>query len=188
MNIIDLYQNNKTVFTRDELSQLFPTDSVAKINSAIYYAVKTGKILRLRRGIYGKSEYSTHELANKLYTPSYVSLETILNDHGVIFQSSNAIQSVSYLTRTTIVNGVNLVYRKIDYPVLINPIGIETKNNASSASLERAFLDAMMIFKDYHFDNLRPIDWDKVATLLPIYNSKILTKRVLALQGGLSGE
>lgn len=35
------------------------------------------------------------------------------------------------------------------------------------------------IFKDYYFDNLDPIDWDKVYEILPIYgDNKAMKKRV----------
>ena len=46
------------------------------------------------------------------------------------------------------------------------------------ASKERAFLDIMYINKDYYFDNLIGIDWDKVFKILPIYNNKRMTKKI----------
>ena len=46
------------------------------------------------------------------------------------------------------------------------------------ATLERAFLDAVYLYKNYHFDNLGTIDWEKVAELKKIYKSKAFEKRV----------
>ena len=37
------------------------------------------------------------------------------------------------------------------------------------ASKERAFLDMLYLYKEYHFDNLESINWEKVAEILPIY-------------------
>jgi hypothetical protein len=55
-----------------------------------------------------------------------------------------------------------------DY-VLTNTIGIEHKDGIATASKERAFLDRVYVTKDYHFDNLRSLDWNKVMEILPIY-------------------
>jgi len=44
--------------------------------------------------------------------------------------------------------------------------------------LERAFLDTLYLYKNYHFDNLSPINWKKVFEILPIYRNKALEKRV----------
>lgn len=182
MNIIDIYQANQTVFTIQELSQLFPDDSPAQLNNALHYAVKTDKLKRIRRGIYAKSNYSMSELANSLFIPSYVSLETILRAHGVVFQADSSIQSVSYLSRTVVIEGQKLSYRKLKYSILSNPLGLVVVGHETKASLERAFLDSLMVFKNYHFDNLAPINWDIVDTLLPIYQSQILSKKVAQLR------
>ncbi len=49
----------------------------------------------------------------------------------------------------------------------------------SIASPERAFLDILYRTKQYHFDNLEPLDWVKVYELLPIYGeNKSMRKRV----------
>ena len=62
--------------------------------------------------------------------------------------------------------------------ILMNRLGIEEKTGYFIATQERALLDAIYIYKDYHFDNLSPIDWGKVRTLQAIYKSKIFEKRV----------
>ena len=49
------------------------------------------------------------------------------------------------------------------------------------ASPERAYLDMLYLHKDYYFDNLRPLDWNKVAEILPIYQNKRM-ERVVAEQ------
>ena len=47
--------------------------------------------------------------------------------------------------------------------------GIDYRENYNIASLERAFLDVVYLHKNYHFDNLSVLDWDKVYEILPIY-------------------
>ena len=62
--------------------------------------------------------------------------------------------------------------------MLTNPRGIVHDTTYDKASTERAFLDAVYLYKNYHFDNLTHVDFDKVFQFLPIYRSKIMVKRV----------
>lgn len=77
------------------------------------YFAKSGSIKKLSRGVYAKDHYDVLELANKLYAPSYISLETVLQKAGVIFQYYESIFAVSYLTRTVEVSGHTIEYRRI---------------------------------------------------------------------------
>jgi hypothetical protein len=46
------------------------------------------------------------------------------------------------------------------------------------ASAERAFLDIIYLNKNYYFDNLSNLNWDKVFEILPIYQNKNMIKMV----------
>lgn len=188
MDILKIYTNPDTVFTRGSLAQLYPRTTPKQLTNALTYAVKAGKLLKLRRGVYAKSPYNPQELAVKLYPPSYISLETILRNHGVIFQTSGTIQCVSYLTRSLTVDGHLIEYRKMRDHILTSQSGLISLGSVTAAGPERALLDAVFIFHDYHFDNLRPINWDIVHTLLPIYNSKVLTSRAGKLEKEAANE
>jgi len=177
--ISKILRSNNTVFTFKDISLLWnDTDKKATI-SAINYYVKTGNLHRIRRGIYAKDKnYNKLELATKIYTPSYVSFETVLTKAGVVFQYYSQIFVASYLTREITADGQKYSYKKIKDIILTNPSGIENKENYSIASLERAFLDILYLYKDYHFDNLSPLNWDKVFEILPIYDNKRMEKKV----------
>lgn len=176
--ILKLYSRPETVFTIDEISQLFPEITYKRLKDRLYHFATAGKLKRLHHGIYAKIEYNPLELANKLYKPSYISLETVLARGGVTFQYYETIFVVSYLTRTVKINNTNIQYRQIKGEVLTNLQGIEHKDGYFIASLERAFLDAVYIYKDYHFDNLGTINWEKVMELKKIYKNKVFEKRV----------
>ena len=176
--LLEIYKKQQTVFTFGEIALLFPQISYQNLKRKISYYVKTGKILKLRKGIYGKENFHPFELANKIYTPSYISFETVLRKEGIIFQENSAIFVASYLTRRVECAGVEIFYRKIKDEILTNPNGIEKKENYFIASKERAFLDAVFVYKNYYFDNLGKLDWRVVFELLKIYKSKILEKRV----------
>lgn len=176
--ILTLYSKPQTVFTLDEISLYFPKIPYENLRSRIRYFTNAGKLQRLHHGVYAKNEYNPLELANKLYKPSYISLETVLAKGGVIFQYYETIFAVSYLTRTVTLNETKIQYRQIKRSVLTNLIGIEQKTGYFIATLERAFLDAIFIYKNYHFDNLETIDWEKVKELKKVYKSKAFEKRV----------
>jgi len=176
--ILTLYSKPQTVFTLDEISLYFPNIIYENLRSRVRYFTNVGKLKRLRQGVYAKEKYDPLELANKLYSPSYISLETVLTKGGVVFQYYERIFAVSYLTREVIVENITIQYRQIKKDVLVNTEGIELKEGYSIASLERAFLDALFIYKNYHFDNLGALNWKKILELQFLYHSKAFEKRV----------
>lgn len=176
--IFTLYSKPQTVFTMDEIAMLFPQIPYENLRSRIRYFTNAGKLKRVRQGVYTKLEYNPFELSNKVYAPSYISFETVLARGGVVFQYYETIFLASYLTRQIEVDGTNIQYRQIKGDVLTNLEGIEQKESYFIATLERAFLDAVYLYKNYHFDNLGAINWQKVEKLKKIYNSKTLEKRI----------
>ena len=176
--LIQLYRRPETVFSVDHIAQMFPGITYKSLRHRLSYCTKTGKLLRVRHGIYAKPSYNRFELANTLYAPSYISLETVLAREGIVFQYYETVFLVSYLTRTIKAPDGDFQYRQIKGSVLTNPRGIERENGVAIASRERAFLDAVYIYKDYHFDNLGVIDWQKISELTPIYRNTAFEKRV----------
>lgn len=176
--ILQIYQNPQTVFSLKELSLLFPKTSYSSLKNKIHYALRTKKLKKLRKGIYAKEKFNIFEAVTKIYTPSYISLETVLANQGIIFQESSAIFAVSYLTRKIKISGQNIFYRKIKDSVLLNKVEIRKKEHYFIALKERAFLDAVFLYKDYHFDNLIQLDWAKIDKIVKIYSCKALEKRI----------
>ena len=118
------------------------------------------------------------ELATRIYTPAYVSFETVLTRAGINFQYYGNIFVASYVTREIEVDGQKISFVRLKDYVLSNTIGIEHVNDISIATKERAFLDRIYISKEYHFDHMDVLDWDKVFEILPIYRNKRMDKKV----------
>ncbi|MBU4511565.1 hypothetical protein KJ830_11045 [bacterium] len=176
--ISTILRSDKTVFSFKDIVLLWG-DSGNAARVRVNYYIKNGNLYHIRQGIYAKDRnYNKLELAVKIYTPSYISFETVLARAGVIFQLYSQIFVASYLTREIIADGGNYSYRKIKDLILINNAGIEHKENYSIAIPERAFLDVVYLNKDYHFDNLSELNWDKVFEILPIYANKRMEKKV----------
>jgi len=143
-----------------------------------HYFVKTNKLLRPRAGIYTKIEFDWLELGNKIYYPSYISFQTVLQKAGMIFQPYETIYVASYLSRSLSISGQIFHYRKLKNDILLNHEGIVREKNYSIASKERAFLDTILFYKNYHIDNLNPLNWELVNQMVKIYSNKTLEKRV----------
>lgn len=180
--ILSIYQEARTVFRLKDIALLLGEKDFESLNKKINYYVRTGKLLNPRKGIYAKPDYSNEELACILYTPSYISLEYVLQKAGVLFQFDSRITAISYLSRTIEVEDKTFMYRKIKGEIIANTKGISRQiNQVNIATGERAFLDFLYLNKNYYFDNLNPLNKDKIYDLLPIYTSKALTDRVKKL-------
>jgi hypothetical protein len=165
-----LLRSNKTVFSTKDVALLWGEKSEGAARVRLSYYVKTKKLIRVHRGLYAKDKnYNKFELANKIYTPSYVSFETVLVGAGFIFQFYGQTFVASYLSREIIVDDQIYIFKKIKDSILTNKSGIEINENYYIASPERAFLDILYSHKDYYFDNLSSLNWDKVYEILPIY-------------------
>ena len=175
-----IYKSKSTVFKPQELAAIWGISSYKYLKTRIGYYIKRGYLYRIAHGLYvkDKNSFDLWEAANKLRSPSYVSLETILAKNGLVFQKYSSIFLVSNFSKVIKTKIGEFVYRKVKEETLFNKNGIIDNGVYCVASVERAFLDAVYLYKDYHFDNLRLLDWGKVFELAPLYKSKTLLKRV----------
>ncbi|MBI3541450.1 MAG: hypothetical protein HY073_04870 [Deltaproteobacteria bacterium] len=177
--LIALLKSGNTVFSFKDILLTSGETRPALLRQRLYHYVKKGYLYPLRRGLYAKDKnYHKFELATKILTPSYVSFETILAEAGIIFQWYGRIFIASYQTKEIVCDNKTYSFKKIKDTVLTNSAGVENKDNFSVASKERAFLDTLYLNKEYHFDNLKPLDWDKVFDLVAMYDNQRMAKKV----------
>jgi len=169
-DLLVLYQSKKTVFTVNDIALIWNTSKEGFVTKKMYRYIKSGKMYSPRKGIYTKDlHYDKQELGGRIYTPSYISFETVLAQAGVIFQYYSQIFFASYLSRELEIENQKYVYRKLKDGLLTNPSGIIVKNNNFIATPERALLDVLYLNKEYYFDSVTNIDWKKVEAILPVY-------------------
>jgi predicted transcriptional regulator of viral defense system len=174
-----LLRSPKTIFTVKDIALLWGQSAENAMRVRLSKYVKLGKLIRLRRGIYAKDKnYNRFELVTRIYTPSYISFETVLTRAGVNFQYYGNIFVASSVTRSVTVDKQVISFMRMEESVLSNTSGIDHASGYSIATKERAFLDRIAISKDYHFDHLDVLDWDKVFEILPIYHNKRMEKKV----------
>lgn len=169
MNIANrLRKVNKeaTVFTIADIKKALDIKDQKSLYNAIHYAVNQKELYTISKGIYSfDTNYSRKEFGNKYRTPSYISLYTVLQESGVIFQPYTSIFVITNRSETVDIDGQKYIYRKIKDEILLNPLGIEHKNGVSTATVERAICDKIYLDGIEYFDNLRNVDLDLIDRL-----------------------
>jgi len=151
---------NQTVFGFSDLSNAVNGYSGPKLRSALKYAIKKKDLYRISKGIYSLSkEYSKQEFANKYRSPSYISLYTVFQKTGIVFQPYSSVYIIAQRSEEIIIDSQKYIYRKIKDEIFFNPMGVKNENNIQEATAERALCDKLYLDGDEYFDNLRNIDW-----------------------------
>jgi predicted transcriptional regulator of viral defense system len=88
------------IFSIEDLMKLFPNEKEESMARLVYNWIDSDKVIRLKRGLYQisypeKKIIPDMYVANRLYSPSYVSLETILSMHGIIPEIAMSVTSVT---------------------------------------------------------------------------------------------
>lgn len=193
------------VFTDTEVSSL-----LQKSPNAQYGLIKRGiaseDIIPLRRGVYGlgkkyrRQPFNLFELANKIYVPSYVSLESALSYHGWIPEATYTTTSIS-AKRSKEFDTLVGMFSYCRIPPF-NFIGVERVAEGRSiflmASPTKALIDHVYINKiegmgikelaeslRIESDHLGQISLEIVARLVETYKSKRITRFVRTLTRGI---
>ncbi len=179
--IAKLYESPKTILTIKDIALIWKETNTVNLLSKIKYYAKQRSLIRLTRGVFAKNkDYDVKELAASMYTPSYISFETVLREAGIIFQHHDSIFVAGPYPATKKIGGQTIVFRTLKDSVLYSALGIKNEKNYSIATPERAFLDTMYLAPKFHFDNLRSINWELCAELVKLYDNKQLIKRLAA--------
>lgn len=183
MIMASLINSNKTVFSLADLGKIAKITEKKYLKLLVFRLVFRGELKRICRGYYGlRDDYDPWELANKIFSPSYVSLETVLFKEGVIFQDySNTISSVGTNKREKKIGGRIFLYYKIKNEILLNPLGVKHVANYIVAEKERAIGDMIYLHPNYHFDNLTGVDKKKLHKIADIYNNKRVYQEIKKL-------
>lgn len=141
-NISRLLSTESRFFTLSSLQALFNITRESARTTA-FRLVERGILMRLRRDLYVlvNTKYSLFSLANALYQPSVISLETALNYWGLIVQVPQIIFSIGPGTYKCKVDKTDFVYRRID-PSLFR-FGQVKAEDFYITEPEKAFLDTL---------------------------------------------
>lgn len=157
-------------------------------NDKIHSLIKEGKLISLKKGLYVWNSNSLPEnfsIANVLYNPSYVSLESALSFYGLIPERVFSVSSMTFKTSKKFTNEFgNFEYIKIPTPYYsfgIKRISIRDGQFSLMAMAEKALMDKVITTagiiirseiaaQKFLFENLR-IDEDQLKS----FNTKEMT-------------
>lgn len=103
------------IFTPLDLQRVFGV-SYDTARKFILRYVKEGFIIKLKKGLYSLEAYfpSEFEIANRVYSPSYVALEYAMMYYGIIPETVYNVTSVTTKSsREFIINNISYTYSKI---------------------------------------------------------------------------
>lgn len=158
-----------------------------KAKRVLTLGVKRGVFQRAKRGLYLTLSIppTTFELANVLYTPSYISLETALSYYRIIPEVTYATTSIS-LKPT---NEFECMGRLFSYSTIKKTLffGYSKKNIGGKeilvADKEKALLDYLYFTAIGHKKvndrfNFQGIDYDKINGYLPLFRSSLRGRKL----------
>lgn len=177
LNLFKVQQSfGMTIFTHQDLIAGYGVSKRA-VEAFLSYNYGNGKLQRLRRGLYifTGAIVDPYLIANTIYAPSYISLETALSYYGLIPEVVYTITSITTKpTREFIFNDINYGYQTIKMAAFTGYVPLN-KNNTKVliATPEKALADY------YYFQSLgKKAKNDRIDTSK--INKKIL-KDYLAL-------
>ncbi len=181
-----LHEKGFKIFTPWEFAGIFNTSLISGQKFLERYTQK-GVFIRAKKGLYLFDWDWSHEviLANKVYSPSYVSLETALSYYSIIPEVVYSITSVTCkATREFSIDGRAFEYRKIKKEAYI---GYTPKEFSGKIGLiaqpEKALVDYLYFValgeKSLNDRlNLRNLDWIKVKQYTRLFKREGLERIV----------
>ena len=187
--------NNFLLFSLEDVTSFFPDENHSSVKKALWRWKQKGWISSLKRGCYELTFPKTFLIpdtfiANKLYSPSYVSLETALSHYSIIPEVAMAVTSLSTKPTRTFKNKHGLFLYRTIKPAAFCGYTIEQVNgfNVLLAEPEKAFIDYLYFktlnnktysVKEERFDNdiIATLKKNKLKTYAHLYGLNL--KRIL---------
>jgi len=188
-----------SIFSHEMLYSLLEK-SVSNVNDKISNLVKSGELVRLKKGFYTFSKaYLTRPIdlisvANTLYTPSYVSFDYALSYYGMIPERVSEITSATSKNEKLFeTQSGRFSYKKV--PIQAYSIGVDwiyddVEGGRFIATAEKALCDkirydrgigtltqgAMLEYLKYdlRLDIIKPLDSHLIEEIATVYRSKNL--------------
>lgn len=162
-----LFKNAKTgVFSNQDVSVLLPKGDNSR-QALIKRAIAQDEIIHIRRGLYclapeyRKNPINLFAIAQQVYGPSYISLESALNYHGWIPEAVYACTSVCLKNSKDFETPLGLFsYKRVPQKVLYAGVERLTEEHGN------AFLMASPIKALADYVYIHKLDWDGVAPVI----------------------
>ena len=188
------------IYFDDQLKDIY--SSYRNINAKIKREVDSGRLIRLKKGVYTDSKAEDPFLcANALIRPSYISFFSALSYHEMIPERVYEIMSAICLlnkNKEFKTAGYRFTFRNV--PQEVFSLGIDvTPSGYSIASAEKALADTLYFVTPVHsvsalkkllFEDLRidvdgfdSLNKEKLMKILPLYKSSNTSLLMKLLEG-----
>ncbi|MBI4972635.1 MAG: hypothetical protein HZC16_02320 [Candidatus Omnitrophica bacterium] len=188
-----LKKNRVSLFSLSDIKNLFPDEKPKTLKNNLVNWVAKGRLLKLRKDLYEVVEPGMDSrapdlyIANRLYAPSYVSLETALSIYSVIPDIASGVTSVTTRPTRTFKNKYGLfLYRTCQKRAFTGyKLMLYEGVKVYVADIEKALVDFLyyrlrdgysLDFKEERLNKkiLKKADWQKALRYAALCNAKTL--------------
>jgi hypothetical protein len=164
-----LLKQEEKLFHTNDLALLWGMKNKNTLYTTIKRYIDKGILIPIHKGFYSAlplEKINPFRLLNGfLHRFTYITTETILVAHGVIFQKDNYITAASNISQKFAIGQQLFLVRKLKDEFLFNNLGIKEQNGIYQANLERAVADILYFNPSYFFDNRKIINWQTVRKI-----------------------
>ena len=165
----ELAKIGETVFHSKDLANLWQITNFNTLYTTLKRYAQKKLIFKIYKGFYGLKPIAELDPlligVKAVHRYCYISAETVLEQAGIINQTTNKITLISSQNKKFFIGSYHYYCRKLNDRFLFNPAGLTEKNGVKIASLERATADLLYFNPRAHFDAEKLIDWKKVRQL-----------------------
>lgn len=165
------------IFHTSDFAKIWQIENRHNLLITLKRYTDSGLLYHIYRGLYSLKEVAELDPlllgAKAINNYSYLSCETVLAKHGVIFQGLNYFTFVSEKSKRLTIESYNYYYRQLKKEFLYNDFGVNKNNDLNEASLERAVADILYFNPSYYFDNPSVINWERVKEIQKIVYKNI---------------
>lgn len=147
------------MFSFEDIFKWFPDSKRQTVKNQLRGWVAKGYLLRLKRNLYFLKEIQLKDefvLANHLYQPSYVSLESALNYYGIIPDVPFSVTSVTIKKTQEFANQFGLfLYRSLKKDLFFGwqEVEVGEKQTYKIAKQEKALFDFLYLNQNFFGEN-----------------------------------
>jgi len=172
-----LYKSGRELFTTLDLRLIFGINSERTFEDTVQRAIDNRILIQIEKGKYKLSGSSVNdfEVAQFLYSPSYISFETALNFHGILEQFPFSITSgTTKKSCQKEISGKIFTYSKLNKSIYV---GYYKEQNFLMAYPEKALFDqvymsykglrSIKILEDLDYKRIDMDKFNQYVSLLP---------------------
>ncbi len=165
-----------SVFHVDDLAKIWDINNRNTLLTTLSRYVSSGLMYRLHRGLYSIKPLAELDPlllgAQVINDYCYLSGETILAKHGIIFQSVSHYTFMGEKTKRFKIGESRYYCRQLKTGFLHNDSGIDKSGKFNLATPERAVADILYFNPRYHFDNPAAINLKELKKIQAVVYNK----------------